>query len=253
MTGFFGAPWQVVSAALAAFFICGAGNVHNDIVDISVDKISHPSRALAAGRLSRKAASSIAIVIALTGLALAFYSNSTVALVGGTTLCLLYLYNVQFKRRPLIGNCVIALLGALTFMTGGLAVDLRSAFELPGPILAAVFAFIFHLVREIVKDVQDMQGDRTAGIRTLPQLIGAPNSLLLALVLFIILAVLTCVPIITQWYGIGYALIVLIAIDLPLLTLLSVTWRKPSERNLRLVSSGLKAGMVAGLVALVVG
>jgi geranylgeranylglycerol-phosphate geranylgeranyltransferase len=253
LTGYCGATASVIYSALAAFFVCGAGNVHNDIVDIPIDRISHGGRPLAAGRLSVPGAYAISVVAALVGLVFAFLSNSFMLLASVAALGFLYLYNVRSKRVPLLGNCVIAFLGALTFAAGGLAVNVRSVVALPGPLIASAFAFPMHLTREIVKDVQDIKGDAALGVRTLPQAIGVNASLRLGLVLIILLVLLTIVPILTGWYGIGYALLALLGVDLPLLIVLLAALYRPTEQRLKAASTGLKLAMAVGLVALFLG
>jgi geranylgeranylglycerol-phosphate geranylgeranyltransferase len=108
------------------------------------------------------------------------------------------------------------------------------------------------LVREIIKDVQDLEGDRRVGIKTLPQVIGIHKTLSLALALFFVLVLLTYVPILAGWFGKYYTVITIYLIDLPLLALLIIVWGNPSPKMLRAGSVGLKAGMGLGIVALIV-
>ena len=109
---------------------------------------------------------------------------------------------------------------------------------------------MFHLVREIVKDVQDIEGDRQAGVTTLPQVIGVPRSLLVALLLFFALTVLTYIPVLTGWFGEAYKIITVYVIDLPLLAFLIFLWGNPSPLMLKIGSLWLKAGMAMGIIAL---
>ena len=184
-------------------------------------------------------------------LLLAATVNTEVALVATAVVLLLVAYNFLLKRIPLAGNLAIAVLGGLTFVTGGLAVDPKLALALPGPLIAALFAFLFHLVREIVKDVQDLEGDSSVGLRTLPQVIGVRRSLGLALMLFVMLVILTYLPILYGWFGTYYQIITVYVVDLPLLLLLILVWGNPTPSLLRIGSFGLKVGMGLGLIALI--
>ncbi|MDD3731162.1 MAG: UbiA family prenyltransferase, partial [candidate division Zixibacteria bacterium] len=139
---------------------------------------------------------------------------------------------------------------ALTFLTGGWAINHKWVLQLPGPLIPAVFAFFFHLVREIVKDVEDIEGDAHAGVETLPQVIGISRALMTALGLFFILVILTYIPILTGWFGRTYEIITVYMVDLPLLLILILIWGYPSPKMLRLGSYALKVGMALGLVAL---
>ena len=238
-------------ASLAAFLICAAGNAVNDLVDIEVDRINHPRRVLVSGKLTRKYARNLAVVMNLGALALALAISFPMVLIALATIGLLAAYNLKLKRFPLAGNASVALSAGMTFLTGGLAVDPSLAFRLPGALVGAVFAFFFHLVREIVKDVQDMEGDRRVDLSSLPLKIGVSRSLSLALVFFAVTVLLTYVPVICGWYGRAYQIITVYLVDLPLLALMIVIWGFPTPRMLAVGSLALKAGMALGLVALV--
>ncbi len=239
-------------AAAAAFLICAGGNIVNDLVDIEVDRVNRPDRVLVRGALSKRYAIALAVLVNIAAVLLALAVNLTVTTVALVVIALLLLYNLWLKRVPLVGNVVIAALGGLTFMTGGFAIDYVMALTLPGPLIPAAYAFFFHLVREIIKDVEDIEGDRRVGIKTLPQVIGMQNSLSLALLLFLILVVLTYLPILAGWFGAYYQIITVYIIDLPLLLLLIFIWGNPTAPMLRIGSLSLKAGMGLGIVALIV-
>ncbi len=237
-------------AAVAAFFICAGGNIVNDIVDVEIDKINRPYRVLVQGTLSTRFAVWLAVGTHIAALLCAWSVNTLVLVVAVVVGVLLLLYNLWLKRVPLAGNIVIALLGGLTFITGGLAIDSVMAFTLPGPLIPAVFAFFFHLVREIVKDVEDIEGDKKIGLTTLPQVIGVQKALSLALGLFLLLVLLTYIPVLTGWFGFTYKIITVYLVDLPLLLLLIFVWYRPTVRMVRAASTGLKLGMGLGIVAL---
>ena len=244
--GFYGP----IIASLAAFFVCAAGNTANDLIDVEVDRINHPERVLVREAIPTRHARNLAIFFGLLAVVLAAMVNLAVMIIAVAAILLLLAYNLFLKRVPLLGNVVVALLAGLTFLTGGLAVDMSLAFRLPGPLIPLAFAFFFHLVREIVKDVQDIDGDRRAGIRSLPQVVGISRSLLAALGLFLALTVLTCVPIFAGWFGRTYEVIAIYVVDLPLLALLIFVWGNPTPLMLAVGSAALKIGMVLGLVAL---
>ncbi len=239
-------------AAIAAFFVCAAGNVVNDIRDIEIDRIAHPGRVLVTEGLSVKFANWIAAICNLLAIISAVAVNFEVTIMVLAAIALLYGYNYGLKKVPLAGNIAVALLAALTFMTGGLAVDTVLALNLPGPIVPALFAFLLHLVREIVKDVEDIEGDRIAGYRSLPIVTGVSKSLSLAILLFLLLGFTTLVPVMMSWYGRMYEIIAIYLVVLPMLVLLIILWGNPNHKMLRIVSTGLKIGMVLGLVAFIV-
>lgn len=238
-------------ASVAAFLVCAAGNCINDVLDIEIDRVNRPRRVLPQGRLSVRFAVSLAALCGGVALIVAWSVNWPVTITVVAALILLLAYNFRLKHIPLLGNFVVAVLGGLTFVTGGLAVKMAWTWQLPGPLIPAIFALLFHLVREILKDVEDLEGDRQAGIRTLPQVVGPRPALGVALGLFVVLTVLTLVPVLAGWFGLVYKVITVYIIDLPLLVLLIVIWGNPSPRMLAVGSLGLKIGMALGVVALV--
>lgn len=239
-------------ASLGAFLICAGGNVANDLVDISIDRINRPDRVLVRGAVSKKIAIWLTVGLFAGGLIVAGTVNWWVFGTAVLVVLLLCAYNYWLKRIPLVGNITVAVMAGLTFMTGGLSVDSYLTFTLPGPLLPASFAFFFHLVREIIKDIQDIEGDRAAGVSSLPQKIGVSSSLLIALGLFAVLALLTYFPVFSGWFTDFYKLIAVYIVDLPLLALLIILWGYPTKQMLTISSFALKVGMILGLIALVV-
>ncbi|UCE23143.1 MAG: geranylgeranylglycerol-phosphate geranylgeranyltransferase [Candidatus Zixiibacteriota bacterium] len=235
---------------IAAFLACGAGNAVNDCVDIDIDRINRPDRVLVKGTLSRRYALILAAVLNLVAVGLALTVSREVTVVGLVTIALLYMYNFRLKSIPVLGNLAVSFLAGLTFVTGGVAVDFYFAFDLPGPLIAFIFAFLFHLVREIVKDVQDIEGDRAVGISTLPQVIGVQKSLLIVLALFFVLVLLSFMPLLYGWYGTPYKIVAIYVMELPILSFLIFLWGNPTPVMLKVASGVLKAGMALGIVAL---
>lgn len=238
-------------AGLATFLICAAGNTVNDIVDIEVDRVNRPNRVLVRGVLTIRYAHVLSIILNGAALLLAISVSWDVTVIALVFIGLLYLYNYIMKKVALVGNIIISFLAGLTFIMGGVAVDLQFAFELPGPLIGFALAFLFHLVREIVKDVQDIEGDRSAGISTLPQIIGPQKSLMIVLSVFVVLTVVTFLLVLVGWVGQMFKIIAIYIVELPLLAFLIFLWGNPTQRMLSVASSALKAGMVLGIVALV--
>lgn len=239
--------------SLAVFLICGAGNALNDYLNVEIDRVNRPERADVQNDLSRRY--TLVIIIALNAVAvlIALTVNREVTILALAAIILLVAHNLYLKKVPVAGNVVVSILAGLTFVAGGMAIDTRFALELPGPLIGFVFVFLFYLVWEMVKDVGDVNGDRLAGVRTLPQVIGMEKSLLVALGLFLLLTILTFVPILAGWYGGWYKIIAVYIVELPLLAFLILLWGNPTHAMLRTGSKVLKVGMGLGIVALILG
>ena len=142
----------------------------------------------------------------------------------------------------------VVLVSGLAFLYGGIATGR------PGPALVpACFAFLFHLGREILKDAQDEVGDRAAGARTLPAVVGVPGALRWAGLVFSILIAATPIPHLVGHYSLAYLIIVVFGVDFPLLYVIFSSQRNSSPDHLGRLSLLLKVDMWVGLVAILAG
>lgn len=247
-SGVFPARLPVLLACLVAALITGGANAVNDVYDLQIDRINKPRRPLPSGRLSRIQAIRLAVVMMVLGVGLSpslgpwgFFIALAVAL-------LLVAYSARLKRTPLWGNLAVALACGLAFLYGGIAVG-RS-----GPsLIPAGFAFLFHLGREILKDVQDEVGDRVAGARTLPAVVGIPAALRWTGLVFSLLIAMTPIPHLIGYYSLAYMIIVLLGVDIPLIYVIFSSQRRPTPGHLGRLSLLLKLDMWMGLVAILAG
>ena len=238
-------------SSLAAFLVCASGNIVNDIVDIDIDRINKPHRVLVQKKVSITEAKVISIILNISVLVVALFVNLDLLIIASLAISLLYLYNYKAKRYPFVGNLLIALLSGMVFLTGGLSIDRVLTFTFPGPLVGALFAFLFHLVREIVKDIEDVDGDMQAGIKTLPLVIGERHSVLTAIGIYFLMIICTYIPVLKDWYGDWYKIITVYIVDLPILGFLIFLWGNPTQAMLRAASLILKIGMGLGIVALI--
>ena len=244
---------DIVLAALAAACVAAAANIQNDILDLDIDLISHPDRILVTRQLPVSTAAILAAVVLGVGLILAALVGPWAAITACVATAILALYNSYLKRIPLVGNLAIGIAGALPFVLGGLAIDASKLLSLPGPLIPATFAVMFHLVREIVKDIQDVSGDRASGVVTLPQLTGERTAAGIALLLFILLDFQILIPIYKGWYNQSYTFLALAGVVFPLTASLIYAALKPTAPRINWCATALKVGMVLGMLALVLG
>ena len=234
-------------AALSAALINGAGNAFNDLMDIDIDRINRPLRPLPAGRLSPNAARRQSLLLALAGGALAFWLSPWHGLIALAVAALLAFYSLALKNSLLWGNVLVAFVGAIAFPYGALAAGGLGRSWIP-----ALFAFLFHLGREIVKDIEDVAGDQIRGERTLPLCWGRVQAGVLAAFVYLVLVGFTWMPFFMGLYGALYALALL-----PVHALVGyVLWQLYRQRAVLAddrLGRLLKVGMFLGLVAIVVG
>lgn len=144
--------------------IAAAGYIINDYYDIKIDLINKPDRVVIGKTITRRYAIFFHTVISVAGVGMGLLINWKVGAVNFVSVFLLWLYSNNLKRLPLIGNLVVALLTGLSIFL------LSFLYEqyLPLVMTYSLFAFFMTLIREIVKDMEDMKGDTTFGCRTLP-------------------------------------------------------------------------------------
>ena len=149
---------------------------------------------------------------------------------------------------PVIGNLVIAILSGLLFVYGALIAD-----NISGGIFPALFAFLITFGREITKDIEDMEGDRDAGMTTLPILIGKQKAFIIAVIDFIVLISMTFIPYFTGMYNRWYFFIIVFGVNLVLLTLLFMFYFFDDLKTKRFVNNYIKYDMIIGLLAIIMG
>ena len=119
--------------------------------------------------------------------------------------------------------------------------------------VVGVFAFFYHGAREIIKDVEDMEGDQAQGISTLPIRYGVPIALVWITITLIILIGLTFIPYVLGIFSVYYLIFVVVGVDLFLVYVLISMWRNPESRNLGRLAVWMKADMLMGLLAVYLG
>ena len=247
----FGPPaWlpRALAAAVSAALILAAGNVHNDLLDHAADKVNVPGRPIPSGRVGRTTAWVLAAVLAAAGLAFSVPVGKAGIVTASAATGFLALYNSFLKRVPLAGNAVVALLGGLGFVYGGMASGaVREA------LIPAAFATLFHFGREIIKDAADVRGDTMSGIRTSATAWGVHTAVWIASFAFILLGIAVSLPYALGRFHIGYFLIVAAGIWPVIAWSAAISIIHPSEANLRKVAFVLKLVMSVGVFAVLAG
>ena len=199
--------FQYAFLVLATIAIAAAGNVINDIYDVDADAINKPDKLIVGKKISEKNANLIFIILNVIGVLSGFYLANSIGKPGFAALfiiisALLYLYATMIKGILLVGNILISVLVALSILIVGIfdvlpAIDASNA---DTQIVAmqvlthyACFAFFINFIREIVKDIEDINGDKNDGLNTLPIAIGRHRAGTVVFVLGIIAVVMVIV------------------------------------------------------------
>jgi 4-hydroxybenzoate polyprenyltransferase len=169
---------------LSTVLIAAAGYVINDYFDVKIDLINKPERVIIGRYLKRRVAMTTHQIFNVLGCLIGFWVSKWVFLVSLLSVTLLLLYASYFKKRPFIGNFIVSLLTGLSLII----LTVYYPQNRPLVILYALFAFGISLIREIIKDMEDVRGDASHGCRTLPIAWGIPRTklfLYLLIALFI--------------------------------------------------------------------
>ena len=240
--------FSVLLASFAAAFTLSAGNIINDIYDLGIDKVNRPERPLPSGKISKNSALILYFLLIAASLILSWFINLYAFIIVIIATILLVLYSKFLKRVLFIGNILVALLTGLVFIFGGVAVRNPSAAIIP-----ALFAFLINFIREVVKDMQDVDGDKNAGVNTFPIRYGFQKSKILILLITFTLILYTLYPFVARLYKIEYFIIVMIIVNPILVFSLKILIKDRSIKNLNMISNLLKLSMVFGLIAIYLG
>src|SRR5665647_2385984 len=208
--------------------ITAAGNVINDFFDAKIDAINRPDRPIPSGAVTRAAARGFAVTLFLAGI------NSLI----------LIAYAGKLKRTPLLGNITVAYLSASIFLFGG---ALNGWDGLVHIIPIAAITFFAMLSRELVKDAEDVEGDKAGEADTVPIRIGIKKTSRLALISTVLAVLASFIPYFWwgTWYLAGILIVDIIIINAALRGLECAT---PECMKASMASSLLKAGMFTSLV-----
>ena len=192
--------FNYILLVIATVCVAAGGYVINNIMDQETDEIAKPQNRVVGVSISETVAYNWYIGLTIVGVGIGFYLSNviykpTFASMFILVATLLYMYATSFKQIPVLGNMVVALLLSTSIIIIGLfdilpAIDADNRFRMKEAFSIlmdyAIFAFIINLIREIVKDLEDMDGDYQSGINTLPITIGIPKTKIIVGILTVI-------------------------------------------------------------------
>jgi len=258
---------ELVLLTLTTLLLAAGGYSINDYFDYKTDRINKPERVIPDKKISTLQAlktyryltggaliSGFGLAWCLQSISLAFFFPAVATL--------LWYYSAALKRMPLIGNVLVAALSALSIISTAWVTiahlqigyhDLIFETAIPGELFRLVsfftlFAFLLNLIRELVKDAEDLKGDELTGARTLPVVAGLDITRYLCIALILITMVMLTfffyriVPY-THWSG---AIYLLVSTVFPLLWLGFIILKANLPEEFRKASKITKVIMLSG-------
>ena len=237
----------LVMAVVMCF--AGAANALNDVVDYEIDKINRPMRPLPSGFVKKRTALFISILLFSMGTLVCLELSEAAKVIGIViAMPLMILYSKYLKGMPLIGNMIVAFILGLSFLFCGAAFNNMSPMWIP-----MILAFGLTLVRELVKDIADMEGDQFAGLKTFPITAGIEKSIQLSIFLSACIGVGAFIPYLYGTYGIWYGILLILGVEIPLGVVVVSLLNNPGISSATRSARILKFSTLIGLIAIYAG
>ncbi len=236
--------YNLLLAMIVPPLVLAGGNAINDYFDVDIDQVNRPHRPIPSGRISRRDALQIYLILSSAGVCISLLLGFVQFILALVFSAAWYAYGRWIKRTGLPGNILVSAGVACTLIFGGVTAgvpNLRLA-------LYTLIAFSVNLMREIVKDVEDIPGDSAVGLRTLPIRLGVRKTGVFLSVLGILSVIFSVLPIVLGLAGLLYEVTIVPA--LILLVASSIYSLRVNHESAGKLSGMLKAAMLLGLLAM---
>jgi 4-hydroxybenzoate polyprenyltransferase len=236
--------YRLLLLSSSTVLIAAAGYIINDYYDIKIDLINKPDRVVIGKSVTRRYAILFHTVLSFTGVGIGFLLNWKIGIINFFSGFLLWWYSNNLKRQPFVGNFTVALLTGLSIELVNVLFEVNNQLV----VIYAIFAFFMTLVREIIKDMEDLKGDNTFGCKTLPIIWGLRRTKVLIYILLLLFAILVLT---LNGYFVGLSMVYFaIFLFLPLGWLTARLIRADTIRDFYHLSSFCKVIMLLGILSM---
>ena len=226
-----------------------AANAINDVLDLEIDKINRPSRPIPSKNLKKRTALKFSFTLFLVGSMLSLQLPTAAQFISVViSMPLMIVYSTNLKSKPLIGNIAVSFIIGLSFIFCGAAFENIYPMWTPG-----ILAFSLTLIREIIKDIADLEGDRVAKCKTYPIQYGLEATVKLVAILSSIVSLAILLPYFNNVYNYWYLIILVIGVELPLIIVVFSLVKNPTILAANQGSKILKLSTIMGLIAIYLG
>ncbi len=256
---------------LSTILIAAAGYIINDYFDLKIDAVNKPDKIILDKYISVKRANLIYLTFNIIAVIIGFYLGYRVGalklgFINLLSVFLLWFYSFRYKRLFLWGNIVVAFLSALVIVVVYLFeffalcsnpmmfIDVSGNMKMINVFVFsyAIFAFLISVIREIIKDIEDINGDVKAGCKTMPIIIGVKKTkkIVIGLILISMLA-LAYGQIALYHKNLMFVFLYLtFAVQVPFIYLLFTFYKSEDKKEFHLSSSFCKIIMLAGILSM---
>jgi len=243
--GHFPSPEKALLAFLVVTLGCAGGNTINDYFDYEIDRINRPNRPLPRGAMSRKTALIYSLALMGLGLVFSIMINLYAFVLALIAYTAMLLYAWKLKPMPFIGNLVVAGLTGATPLYGAIAVG-----EIGLAGYLAVCAFLVNVAREVIKDIEDVEGDLSKGAKTLPIIWGKRKAAYVGAFFAVLTVIASFLPVRA---GVGLGYYAMIPVDLIILyaayLILRSQDRESAHKSQKLLKISIFLAVVAFMIA----
>jgi len=263
---------QFILVAMAILCITAAGYIINDIYDVATDTINKPTKVFIGNSISKKNGLFAYVTLSIVGLILGMYAsylngNSSYVIFFIGSVGLLYWYSKTLKRIAIIGNIIISFLTALTIFivfvfeikntnpsSNILEVFIRIVNAMAVTVsvfIYILFAFFMTLIREMIKDIEDINGDYTSKMKTLPIIIGINRTknivLVISSVMFLFILIILKEELVHLPLLFWYTILFVIS---PFGWFLYKLFNSKNSKDFNLLSTLIKVIMFIGIISM---
>lgn len=253
-------PMMFYCISAASVLIAAGGYLINDYYDIKIDAINKGSRVIIGSVVKKDTALVVYGALSMSGLFLSLcvgakLQNLYIPILNSLAVLLLWLYSATFKKKLLTGNIIVSLLTAWVILIFPVALNKSPIFGDNWNMLMLIsflygsFAFLMSLIREAIKDLEDMRGDAGYGCHTIPLVWGvkAAKRYCKVLLIILVLAIISILIYLQVWIVTVYALVALV---LPIVFTSTKLQKATLASQFHVISSLLKWMMLAGILSM---
>lgn len=246
---------------ISCVLIAAGGYIINDVEDLEIDAINKPEKKLIENQIPKEKAINLYTVLTFLGVLGGFFLSyvkgyAYIGIIHLITAGMLYFYSTSYKCIPFLGNFIISILSALVVII----VIVPEPFAKDNPAvmlmiaLYAFFSFITTFIREIVKDIEDLEGDKQYGCSTMASSLGITKAKWICIILtFLVVSLLLYAQIFSrQWESLIPFLYICIFIDIPFFVLLRKLYKSENKSDFNKASLWIKLIMFTGIISLLI-